>query len=160
MHYTITDEHANDRRRLDSRLRVIVANDYQDSRLASVLSSSWKPWRSTFCHSTRYGSASEPHQGTASHHRPQLAERATQWGTGTMKDLLRGLLEGMNFQLGDKLLIVQINVGEFTELPRAVNHHMLLDLAPRACFKGACVHKAQTPPPWTATVNQIFLIQR
>ena len=32
VHYTITDEHANDRRRLDSRLRVIVANDYQDSR--------------------------------------------------------------------------------------------------------------------------------
>ena len=63
-------------------------------------------------------------------------------GTGTMKHLLRGLLEAMNFQLGDKLLIVQINVGEFTELPRAVSHHMLLDPAPRACFKGACIHKA------------------
>ena len=63
-------------------------------------------------------------------------------GTGTMKRLLRDLLEAMNFQLGEKMLIVQINVGEFTELPRAVSHHMLLDPAPRACFKGACIHKA------------------
>ena len=74
---------------------------------------------------------------------------------------MRGLLEGMNFQLGDKLLIAQINVGEFTELPRAVSHHMLLDPAPRACFKGACIHEAgdldANSPPWAATVNQIFL---
>ena len=68
-----------------------------------------------------------------------------QWGTGTMKDVLRGLLDGMNFQLGVKLLIVQINVGEFTELPRAVSHHMLLDSAPRACFKGACICHGQLP---------------
>ena len=59
-----------------------------------------------------------------------------------MKDLLRGLLEGMDFQLGDKLLIVQINVGEFTELPRAVSHHMLSKPVPHTFFKGLYINKA------------------
>ena len=59
-----------------------------------------------------------------------------------MKHLLRGLFEGMNFQFGDKLLISQINVGEFAELPHAISHHMLSNPVPHTFFKGVYINKA------------------
>ena len=81
-------------------------------------------------------------KGQLSTYRPQPAERAAQRGVSAMKHLLRGLLEGMNFQSGDKLLVVQINIGEFAELPHAISHHMLSNPVPHTFFKGLYINKA------------------
>ena len=142
MHYTITDEHANDRRRLESRLRVIVANDYPDSRWLQNRAARGNLGEAPLVKVRDMIPPASRIKGQLATYRPHPAERATQRGTCAMKHLLRGLFEGMNFQPGDKLLIAQINVGEFAELPHAISHHMLSNPVPRTFFKGLYINKA------------------
>ena len=142
MHYTIADEHANDRRPLESRLRVIVSNDYPESRWLQSRAARGNLGEAPLVKVRDMVPPASRIKGHLATYRPHPADRAMQRGVGAMKHLLRGLFEGMNFQLGDKLLTVQINVGEFAELPHAINHHMLSNPVPHTFFKGVYINKA------------------
>ena len=143
LHFNIAEEHASDKRRLEARLRVVVSNDFQDS-----------PWLQSRAARGNLGEAPlikvKDMMGPASRiksqpggYRLNPGDRVTQRGIGAMSHLLRNLMSGLNFQAGDKLLFVQVNVGEFAEMPHAVLNMMLESQAtPYVCLKGIYINKA------------------
>ena len=145
LHFSIPEEHASDKRRLESRLRVVVANDFPDS-----------PWLQSRAARGNLGEAplikvkdmmgpANRIKGHPSAFRLNPADRVTQRGIGAMSHLLRNLMHGMNFQPGDKLLFVHMNVGEFAEMPHAVMNMMMESsgmAAPYVSLKGVYVNKA------------------
>ena len=143
LHFNIAEEHASDKRRLEARLRVVVSNDFQDS-----------PWLQSRAARGNLGEAPlikvKDMMGPASRiksqpggYRLNPGDRVTQRGIGAMSHLLRNLMSGLNFKAGDKLLFVQVNVGEFAEMPHAVLNMMLESQAtPYVCLKGIYINKA------------------
>ena len=61
-----------------------------------------------------------------------------------MQHLPNGCIAGINFREADVLLVVQVNVGEFGELPHAIMNHMMdtCRRAPTLVFKGLYIGKA------------------
>ncbi|MFM7984716.1 MAG: hypothetical protein ACKPKO_35875, partial [Candidatus Fonsibacter sp.] len=97
LHFSMSEEHASDKRRLESRLRVVVANDFPDS-----------PWLQSRAARGNFGEAplikvkemmgpTNRIKGLPHAFRLNPADRVTQRGIEAMSHLLRNLLHGMNF---------------------------------------------------------------
>jgi len=137
VHYYINEEHHNDKRPLDGRVRMIVANDFADSR-----------WLQTKAGRGNYGEAplvkvkdmlppaSRIKSAPTEKQPPHPHERAMQRGVSAAQHVLQTAMNGMSFQEGDKLMILQVNVGEYGDFCHAALNLMLQGPIPYIAFKG------------------------
>ena len=154
LHYTVSDQHAADRRRLESRVRVIVSNEYPDS-----------PWLQCKAARGNLGEAplvkvkdmkapaSRLKEPQVASWRPHPADRVCQRGTSALEHLLNCILGGVNFQPNDRVLLVQVGVGEYAEMAHAVLNKMVQGTLPLITFKGFYINMASDIPAGSACLG-------
>ena len=144
MHYTIADEHASDRRQLQSRLRVVVANDYLDSKWLQSRAARGNLGEAPLVKVRDMALPASRVKCNPTSYRPHPADRAAQRGAQAMKHILTSVMAGMDFKQGDRLHLVNVNVGEFAEMAHAVMD-MVVNVGepvPLISFQGFYINKA------------------
>ena len=85
--------------------------------------------------------------------RPHPADRVCQRGTSALEHLLNCILGGVNFQPNDRVLLVQVGVGEYAEMAHAVLNKMVQGTLPLITFKGFYINMASDIPAGSACLG-------
>ena len=144
VHYYIHEEHHSDRRPLEGRVRMVVAKDFTDSR-----------WLQTKAGRGNYGEAplvrvkdmlppASRIKKPSDTQPPHPHERAMQRGISAAQHVLQSAMNGMSFQEGDKLLILQVNVGQYGDFCHAALNLILQGPIPYICYKGIYIGLAES----------------
>ncbi len=144
LHFKVDKEHARDTRRLESRFRLVVSNEFESS----------PTWKNSALGRGNLGECSlikckdmvlpasklKMPKGSAMRFGPN--ERAVQKGSVAMEFLLESIVPTLGLGEGSKLLLVQVQPGEFAEMAHATLNNILRVSTPYLAYHGIYLNKA------------------